>query len=130
MTVYLICGAGAAQQIVDQQIAGAADTTAVISSVHLPFWALLIGFGAAERLVVHVHFRRSAHSMTPGDIPLVFGLLFASGHDVILAAALGRLLVLAVHRKPPIIRLAFNFGQFLLGSCIAVVVFHAIVSEA
>jgi len=47
--------------------------------VRLPFWALLLGFAAAERFVVHVHFRRSAHSMSLGEIPLVFALLFAPG---------------------------------------------------
>jgi diguanylate cyclase (GGDEF)-like protein len=108
--------------------AGGADP--IITSVRLPFWGLLIGFAAAERFVVHIHFRRSAHSMSLGEIPLVFGLLFATGQDVILAGALGRLIMLALERKLPPIRLAFNFGQFLLGSSIAVLVFHAIAGSA
>jgi diguanylate cyclase (GGDEF)-like protein len=105
---------------------GAGAARPIISSIRLPFWALLIAFAAAERFVVHVHFRRSAHSMSLGEIPLVFALVFASGQDVILAAALGRLLILALDRKLPPIRLAFNFGQFLLGACLAVLVFHAV----
>jgi diguanylate cyclase (GGDEF)-like protein len=116
--------------------AGAVYTSAhsnpapISSAIHLPFWVLLIAFAAAERFVIHVHFRRSAHSMSLGDIPLVLGLVFASGHDVILAGALGRLFVLALHRKLPPIRLAFNCGQFLLGNCIAVLVFHAVAGSA
>src|SRR6185437_14812840 len=43
---------------------------------------------------------------------------------------IGRLLVLALHRRLPPIRLAFNFGQFLLGNCIAVIVFHAVAGSA
>jgi diguanylate cyclase (GGDEF)-like protein len=110
--------------------AGAGNAPPVLPVVHLPFWALLIAFAAAERLVVHVHFRRSAHSMSIGEIPLVFGLVFASGHDVILAGALGRILVLALHRRLPPIRLAFNLGQFLLGFSITVLVFHAMAGPA
>src|SRR6185295_8170707 len=30
--------------------------------VHIPWWGLALGFLAAERCVVHLHFRRSAHS--------------------------------------------------------------------
>jgi diguanylate cyclase (GGDEF)-like protein len=68
--------------------------------------------------------------MSIGEIPLVFGLVFAGGHQVILAGALGRMVVLALHRKLPPIRLAFNLGQILLGFSIAVVVFHAIAGSA
>ncbi len=107
-------------------ISKAAAAPPLIPSMQLPFWALLIAFAAAERFVVHIHFRRSAHSMSLGEIPLVFALIFASGQDVVLAGALGRILILAVHRKLPPIRLAFNLGQFLLGNCIAVIVFHAV----
>jgi diguanylate cyclase (GGDEF)-like protein len=109
---------------------GAVSARPVVPSMQVSFWILLIAFAAAERFVVHVHFRRSAHSMSLGEIPLVFALVFASGHDVVLAGALGRLFVLAVHRRLPPLRLAFNFGQFLLGNCIAVIVFHAVAGSA
>ena len=109
---------------------GAVSARPVVPSMQVSFWILLVAFAAAERFVVHVHFRRSAHSMSLGEIPLVFALVFASGHDVVLAGALGRLFVLAVHRRLPPLRLAFNFGQFLLGNCIAVLVFHAVAGSA
>jgi diguanylate cyclase (GGDEF)-like protein len=110
--------------------AGAGDMPPIVSSVHLPFWALLVAFAASERFVVHVHFRRSAHSMSLSDIPLVFALVFAGGQAAILAGAIGRILVLALHRKLPPIRLAFNFGEFLLGNCVAVLVFHAVAGSS
>src|SRR5437764_965773 len=94
------------------------DDRPVLASVHLPLWALLLAFAAAERFVVHVHFRHSAHSMSLAEIPLVFGLLFSTGQDVILAAAIGRVLVLALHRRLPPIRLAFNLGAFLLWAAV------------
>jgi diguanylate cyclase (GGDEF)-like protein len=109
---------------------GAVSAQPIIASMRLPFWVLLIGFAVAERFVVHIHFRHSAHSLSLGEIPLVFGLLFATGQDVILAGVLGRLIVLALHRKLPPVRLAFNFGLFFLGNCIAVLVFHSVVTSA
>ena len=81
--------------------AGAGAVPPIISSFPVPFWALLIAFVAAERFAVHVHFRRSAHSMSLGEIPFVFALVFAGGPQAILAGAIGRIVVLALHRKLP-----------------------------
>src|SRR5579875_2453114 len=94
------------------------------SSMRLPIWALAIGFALAEHLVVHVHFRRSSHSMALGEIPLVFALLYAGGWTVVIAYTGGRAFALLVLRLPPI-RLAFNAAQFALGGCLAVLTFHA-----
>jgi hypothetical protein len=45
-------------------VSGAGSAHPLIASMHAPFWALVLGFAAAERFVVHIHFRRSAHSMS------------------------------------------------------------------
>src|ERR671936_1227070 len=116
----VIIGAGVALFL-----AGARSAPPGVPSMRLPLWALLLGFAAAERFVVHVHFRRSAHSLSLGELPLVFGLIFASGQDLVLAGALGTLAVLILHRRLPAVRLGFNLGQFWLGNCVAVLVFHA-----
>jgi diguanylate cyclase (GGDEF)-like protein len=107
-------------------LAGAGSARPIIATMQIPFWALLVGFAAAERFVVHVHFRRSAHSMSLAEIPLILALVFATGQDVILAAALGRIAVLILHRRLPAIRVAFNLGLFLLGTSVAVLLFHAV----
>ena len=49
--------------------------------LRLPWWALAIGFALTEVAVVHVHFRRSAHTLTLAELPLVLGLLFAAPGD-------------------------------------------------
>ena len=49
---------------------------------HLPWWAIAIGWAVAEACVVHLHFKRSAHSFSLADVPFVFGLAFASGDGV------------------------------------------------
>jgi diguanylate cyclase (GGDEF)-like protein len=123
--IWILSGAMIAASLVLFK-AGAGSVPPIIASSHVPFWVFLVAFVAAERFAVHVHFRRSAHSMSLGEIPFVFALLFAGGETAILAGVIGRLLVLALHRKLPLIRLAFNLGVFLLGSCSAVLVFHTV----
>src|SRR5919202_3838242 len=56
---------------------------------HLPWWALAIGFLLGELCVVHLQFRRSAHSFSLADIPFVFGLVFAGGNAFVAGALLG-----------------------------------------
>jgi diguanylate cyclase (GGDEF)-like protein len=109
---------------------GVRNAPPIIPGMHLPLWALILAFAAGERFVVHVHFRRSAHTLSLGEIPLVFGLIFASGTNVVVAGALGPMVVLALHAKLPPIKLAFNLGQFTLGNCVAVIVFHAVAGSA
>src|SRR4051812_1086945 len=56
---------------------------------HLSWWAVALGFAFAEICVVHVRFRRSAHSFSLADLPFVFGLVFASGDAFIVGALVG-----------------------------------------
>ena len=93
---------------------------------HLPWWLLAIAFAAAERCVVHVHFRRGAHSFSLGDIPMVFGLLFCSASGVVLASLIGSAVILLLDRRLPPIKFVFNLAQFSLTTCIAVLVLHAV----
>ncbi len=94
------------------------------AGVHLPWWGLALGFLAAERCVVHLHFRRSAHSFSLGDLPLVFGLLFASPIDLVVAGLVGPIVVLLIDRRLPAIKVVFNIAQFTLATCLAVIVFQ------
>ena len=41
------------------------------SELDVPWWLVAAGFAAAERWVVHLHFRRSTHSLSLGELPLV-----------------------------------------------------------
>ncbi|MEA2132478.1 MAG: hypothetical protein QOC68_387, partial [Solirubrobacteraceae bacterium] len=92
--------------------------------VHIPWWGLALGFLAAERCVVHLHFRRSAHSFSLGDLPLVFGLLFATPMNLVLAGLIGPVVVLLFDRKLPAIKIVFNIAQFTLTTCLAVILFR------
>jgi diguanylate cyclase (GGDEF)-like protein len=74
---------------------------------------------------VHIEFRRSAHSLALADIPFVLGLVFASGDQFVLGAAVGTALVLAVHRRSPLVRTIFNGAQVGLAAAVGVGFVHA-----
>ena len=98
--------------------------------IRIPWWPLALGFLAAERCVVHLHFRRSAHSFSLGDLPLVFGLLFATPLDLVVAGLAGPAVVLLFDRRLPLIKVVFNTAQFCLTTCIAVILFRTLADTA
>jgi diguanylate cyclase (GGDEF)-like protein len=97
-----------------------------LASPHLRWWVLAPAFLVAERCVVHLHFRRSAHSFSLGDIPLVFGLVFASAEHLMAAGMIGTGLTLLLDRRLPPIKLVFNLAQFALAACVGLLVVHGL----
>jgi len=98
-----------------------------LSPLHDPnvaWWWLALGFLVGERCVVHLEFSRNAHSFSLGDVPLVFGLVLATGSDLVIAAVVGPALTLLLDRRLPPIKLAFNLGQFALSVCLAILICH------
>jgi diguanylate cyclase (GGDEF)-like protein len=93
---------------------------------HLPWWGLGIGFLIAESCVVHLQFRRNAHSFSLGDLPLVFGLLFATGGDLVLGALFGSAATLLIERRLAPVKLFFNLSQFALAASLATMVVHVV----
>ena len=89
---------------------------------HIAWWWLALGFLVAERCVVHLEFSRNAHSFSLGDVPLVFGLVLASGADLVIASVVGSALTLLLDRRLPPIKLFFNLGQFALAVCLASII--------
>jgi diguanylate cyclase (GGDEF)-like protein len=89
------------------------------STLDVPWWVVAGGFAAAERWVVHLHFRRSTHSLSLGELPLVAGLMFLPAHELVLAGLVGSTIALAFDREIPIFKAFFNLAQFTLGTCVA-----------
>jgi diguanylate cyclase (GGDEF)-like protein len=85
----------------------------------LPWWAVALGFAGAEICVVHVRFRRSAHSFSLADVPFVFGLVFASGDAFVLGALVGTGIVWGLVRRLEIVKVAFNLAQLALAASVA-----------
>ena len=101
-----------------------------LHTVQPPFefhwWALAVGFGLAEIFVVHVEFRRDAHSVSLSEIPLVLGLFFAPPAQLVLAQFVGAGVALAFHRRQSLLKLTFNLGHFFVETCLAVLIFHSL----
>ena len=99
------------------------------SSVQIPWWALALAFAVTEIAVVHVHFRRSSHALTLGELPLVVGLLFCAPGEVMIAWLAGAALVLVFTPGRVPVRVAFNLAQLAVTAGIARAVFHAVGGE-
>jgi diguanylate cyclase (GGDEF)-like protein len=98
------------------------------SELDVPWWVVAAGFAAAERWVVNLHFRRSTHSLSLGELPLVAGLLFLPAHELVLAGLVGSSVALAFDREIPTFKAFFNLAQFTLGTCVALFVVEGLVS--
>ena len=103
--------------------------TGPLTEPHLAWWLLAPAFLVAEACVVHLQFRRSAHSFSLADIPFVLALVFATGDAFVAAALLGAGVVWAF-RRLQVVKVAFNLAQLALAVCAAVVILHAVAPEA
>ncbi|MEA2364792.1 MAG: hypothetical protein QOI32_304, partial [Thermoleophilaceae bacterium] len=125
--IWLLTGAVAAITITAYVLLvaplGAGPTT-----LSVPWWLVALGFAAAERWVVHLHFRRSTHSLSLGELPLVAGLLFLPAHELVLAGLVGSTLALAFDREIPTFKAFFNLAQFTLGTCVALFVVEGFIT--
>lgn len=106
--------------------AGPVHALPPLAEPHLPWELLAAMFAAAELCVVHLHFRRGALSFSLGDVPLVFGLLFAGAHGLLAGCLFGSAIVLRLARGLPPIKFIFNLAQWALATCIALLVAHAL----
>jgi diguanylate cyclase (GGDEF)-like protein len=94
--------------------------------VSLPWWGLAVAFYLAEALVVHLHFRKQAHTLSPSEVPLVLGLFLASPEALLVAQLVGAGLAFAVHRRQRPIKIAFNLALQSLCTGLGLLVFHAL----
>jgi diguanylate cyclase (GGDEF)-like protein len=82
-------------------------------------------FALSERFAVHLPFGRDNHSLTFSQAPLVLGLFFLTGDELMLAAVLGVLFAHAVVNRNPPIKVAFNVASAMAQVAVAAVVFSA-----
>jgi diguanylate cyclase (GGDEF)-like protein len=124
LAVWALC---AALAVVAAGLALALEPVALVPGrPHVPWWALAVAFAATELCVVHIHVRRSSHSLTLGELPLVLGLLFTAPAGLIAAWVVGAGLVLVVQRELPVLRIAFNLALFGVTAGVAAGVFHVL----
>ncbi|MDQ6692660.1 MAG: EAL domain-containing protein, partial [Candidatus Dormibacteraeota bacterium] len=98
--------------------------------IHLPWWLLAIAFAGAEIFVVHVRFRRNAHTLSLNEIPLVLAFFFSSPLELVAGIVVGSAAALLIHRRQSLIKLVFNVTQLALGAMLATLCFRAVLDPA
>ncbi len=102
------------------------DLPSYTDGFRVPWWALAVGFAAAEVFVIHAHIRGSSHTLSLSELPLVVGLLLAAPQELVIAQVAGPILVLLFVRSCAPVKVAFNLAQFALTATLSVIVLHAL----
>ncbi len=121
--IFVIAGAAA---LLALGPARAFDARAPEPPIHWFLFALVFSFAFAitEMTVVHLHFKRNAHSFSLSELALVPALIFsASAGGLLISQLFGILAVLVFWRRQRPVRLAFNLAQLSFASLVAIVVF-------
>ena len=96
---------------------------------HVEWWMLAGGFYLAEVLVVHIQFRRDAHTLSMSEAPFVIGLLFASPAALLAGLVIGSAAALVINRRQRAVKLLYNAGQLAVQFAIASWVFRSIAAD-
>jgi len=106
---------------------GTFDNETFVHGPHLSWWALAVAFYFAEVFVVHLQFRKQAHTLSLTEIGLTLGLLLGAPVALLIGQLVGTLIALVINRRQrQFVKLAFNVAELPLCSGIAVVIFHSL----
>ncbi|MCP4307129.1 MAG: HAMP domain-containing histidine kinase [bacterium] len=94
----------------------------------VPWWALIPLVFLAESAVIHVTFRKDAHSFSLSEIVLIVGLFLSSPAALLVAQVIGNSASLVLGRRQVPIKVAFNVSQLVLVTGLATVVFRVLVN--
>ena len=100
------------------------------AEIHVSWWMLALLFCLVEIFVIHLQFRRDAHSFSLSEIPLVLGFFLAAPWEVVVGQLVGASVALALHRRQGPLKLSFNLAHFALGTSAATLCFHALLGDA
>jgi diguanylate cyclase (GGDEF)-like protein len=108
----------------------ARDLPVIYPNLQLRWIHVAVGFFLSELTVVHLRFRRDAHSFSMSEIPLVIGFFLVAPVELVIGQLVANAVVLGVSRRQPLIKLAFNLAQFALQTVLGLAAFRAIVAVA
>ena len=100
-----------------------------VSGRQLSWWALALAFFFAEVFVVHLQFRKQAHTLSLTEIGLTLGLLLAAPASLLIGQLVGTLVALIVTRwksQRQLVKFAFNLAELPLCSGVALVIFRSL----
>ena len=107
-------------------IFGVSDLTGMNAAFSIPWWLLALMFYFSELFVVHLQFRRDAHSFSVSEIPLVLGLFFVSPVGLLAAQLIGAGIALGFRRRQPLLKLVFNLALLSVQVCVALLIFDPV----
>jgi diguanylate cyclase (GGDEF)-like protein len=96
--------------------------TEVTGPVHLPWWAMVAMFGAAEMVVLHLQIQREAQTVSLSEIPLVIGLFMATPSSMLVGRIVGSFLIFTLQRRQAAIKVAFNTALVAASGSLALTV--------
>jgi diguanylate cyclase (GGDEF)-like protein len=111
---------------------GAFDAPALVPGPQLSWWALALAFCFAEVFVVHLQFRKQAHTLSLTEIGLTLGLLLGAPVALLVGQLVGTLVALVVTRwksQRQLVKFAFNLAELPLCSGIALVIFRSLARQ-
>ena len=95
---------------------GGLDVPAFGDGPVLAWYWLALGFYLAEVLVVHLQFRKQAHTLSLTEIGLTLGLLLGAPSQLLIGQLVGTLVALVVNRRRSQLRqlakFAFNLASY------------------
>jgi diguanylate cyclase (GGDEF)-like protein len=97
-------------------------TADVLIDLPMRWWGLVIGFYAAEWLVVNVRFGRRVHTFTMMAVPLVVGLAAVAPVELLAALAIAAAVFAGSRRREPLVMLILLIGRRLLEGSAAIAV--------
>ncbi len=121
-----IAGVGAVNVAVWTVDLGSFEHSGFLPGVSLTWWQLAPAFYLAEVFVVHMQFRKQAHTLSLSEVGLALGLFFASPANLLAAHVVGAAAALVINRRQRAIKLAFNLAELPLCTGVAVFVFQSL----
>ena len=121
-----IAAVGVANVVIWAVNLGSFEHAGFLPGVSLTWWELAPAFYLAEVFVVHLQFRKQAHTLSLSEVGLALGLFFASPTNLLAAHVVGAAAALIVNRRQRAIKLAFNLAELPLCTGVAVFVFRSL----
>ncbi len=95
----------------------------------LSWWFVALMVFAGESLVIHLEYRKDAHSFSMGEIALVVALFSADVHVTLAGVVVGSAAALVFSRRQTPLKMAFNIAQYALNAGVAVLVFRFVLGD-
>ena len=113
---------------------GTPDTPAFGRTPVLAWYWLALAFYLAEVLVVHLQFRKQAHTLSLTEIGLTLGLMLSAPSALLYGQLVGTFFALVLNRRRSQLRqlakFVFNLAELPLCSGVALLVFRSLASPA